>query len=128
MVAETFAIAWRRLDDIPDHAIPWLLGTARRVLANRRRKHHELPAAPAAIVPDHAEAVAGLATLVGAFNRLAEADRETLGLIAWDGLEPREAARVVGCSAATFAVRLHRARRRLEALLAEPASMTEERT
>jgi DNA-directed RNA polymerase specialized sigma24 family protein len=38
-VAETFLIAWRRLEDVPrgDGARPWLLGVARRVLANQRR-------------------------------------------------------------------------------------------
>lgn len=34
-------------------------------------------------------------------------------LVAWDGLEVREAARVLGCSQGAFRVRLHRARRRL---------------
>lgn len=33
MVAETFLVAWRRLDELPDEAKPWLLGVARRVLA-----------------------------------------------------------------------------------------------
>ena len=36
-----------------------------------------------------------------------------LALTAWDGLAPREAARVLDCTAATFSLRLHRARRRL---------------
>ena len=32
--ADTFLVAWRRLDDIPpeDKTLPWLYGTARRVL------------------------------------------------------------------------------------------------
>jgi hypothetical protein len=37
VVAEVFLIAWRRIDDLPDDPLPWLLGVARRVLANRRR-------------------------------------------------------------------------------------------
>jgi DNA-directed RNA polymerase specialized sigma24 family protein len=37
VVAETFAIAWRRLDRVPSHALPWLLVTARKVLANELR-------------------------------------------------------------------------------------------
>ncbi len=37
VVAVTFLVAWRRLDEVPEHARPWLLGVARRVLANRRR-------------------------------------------------------------------------------------------
>src|ERR1700753_2163822 len=35
--ADAFAIAWRRVDDLPRHPLPWLLQTARRVLANQRR-------------------------------------------------------------------------------------------
>lgn len=34
--ADTFLVAWRRLDDVPegDRALPWLYRVARRVLAN----------------------------------------------------------------------------------------------
>jgi len=36
LLAETFLIAWRRLDDIPDgHPLPWLYGVARRVSPRR---------------------------------------------------------------------------------------------
>src|SRR5437763_17145926 len=39
IVAETFAVACRRFDDVPDgeQALYWLYATARRVLANHRR-------------------------------------------------------------------------------------------
>jgi RNA polymerase sigma-70 factor (ECF subfamily) len=37
VVAETFLTTWRRLDEVPDPALPWLLGVARRVVANQRR-------------------------------------------------------------------------------------------
>jgi RNA polymerase sigma-70 factor (ECF subfamily) len=39
VVAETFLVAWRRLDKIPpgDEARLWLYGVARRQLANQRR-------------------------------------------------------------------------------------------
>jgi DNA-directed RNA polymerase specialized sigma24 family protein len=37
VVADTFLVAWRRLEDVPDDALPWLYGIARRVLANQRR-------------------------------------------------------------------------------------------
>lgn len=37
-VSETYAIAWRRLEDMPAGAeLGWLIGVARRVLANARR-------------------------------------------------------------------------------------------
>jgi hypothetical protein len=39
VVAETFLVAWRRLDDVPSGEVArlWLYGTARRVLANQQR-------------------------------------------------------------------------------------------
>lgn len=123
VVAETFTVAWRRLEDVPDGdgALPWLLATARKQLANRRRRddtRSRHAAGPFADTGrDPADDVAERSSLAAAFTLLSEEDRETLALIAWDGLQPREAALVTGCSAATFAVRAHRARRRLAVLL-----------
>src|SRR4051812_45380867 len=39
VVAETFLVAWRRLDEVPNDAGArlWLFGVARRVIANRYR-------------------------------------------------------------------------------------------
>ena len=39
VVAETFAVAWRNVDRLPDGdgALAWLLAIARRVIANQRR-------------------------------------------------------------------------------------------
>jgi RNA polymerase sigma-70 factor (ECF subfamily) len=54
-----------------------------------------------------------------ALAKLAPKDREALTLIAWDGLQPNEAALVLGEAPGTFRVRLHRARRRLRRLLEE---------
>ncbi len=56
VVAETFAVAWRRRADVPrdDAARLWLLGTARRVLANQRRsqgRQHRLRTRAAAVAP-----------------------------------------------------------------------------
>src|SRR5918999_4742963 len=36
-LAETFVVAWRRLDRVPAEPRAWLLAVARRVLANQRR-------------------------------------------------------------------------------------------
>lgn len=120
IVSETFLVAWRRLDDVPEDALPWLLATARRVLANQRRAAGRRPSiVPLEGVPDPdprisvAERVADRQAFAEAFDSLSPGDREVLALVSWDGLAPREAATVVGCSAATFSLRLHRARRRL---------------
>ena len=122
VVAETFVIAWRRLADVPERPLPWLLGVARRVLANHhrgeRRRHalvDELRAGRA-IPPPPEDAREGRA--LTALASLGERDREALLLHAWEGLGHAEAGIVMGCSPATFAVRLHRARRRFERELA----------
>ncbi|QFG27233.1 sigma-70 family RNA polymerase sigma factor [Actinomadura sp. WMMB 499] len=123
VVSETFTVAWRRLADVPDPPLPWLLGVARNVLragdraeARRAAVTAEFTADAARRAPrpgDVAEEVAERLAVLRAMATLSEADREILILVAWQGLAPRDAARVVGCSAAALRVRLHRARRRL---------------
>jgi RNA polymerase sigma-70 factor (ECF subfamily) len=121
--AETFAIAWRRLDAVPADPLPWLLQTARRVLANQRRSDkRRAPDGPSVPIsslsqPDPAvgiaDRVAERDAFAHGFEALSPPDREILTLVAWDGLRPAEAAKVIGCTAPVFSLRLHRARRRL---------------
>ena len=123
VVSETFLIAWRRFDAVPADALPWLLGVARKVLANQRRaagrRAPDGPLVPLEAVadPDPRAAVADLVAdrqaFAAAFAALGPGDREVLALVNWDGLAAREAATVLGCTPATFYLRLHRARRRL---------------
>lgn len=123
VASETFLIAWRRIDSVPQESLPWLLGTARKVLANRRRSAKRRSAVGQPIPLEVVEApdpgtpipdlVADRKAFAAAFAALSTRDREVLTLTAWDGLEPREAAQVMGCTAATYSLRLHRARRRL---------------
>ncbi len=129
VVSETFLVAWRRMPELPDdEELPWLLGVARRVVANAVRAQarevrldRHLRAALAAgvgvIEPDHAQVLCARDEALTSLARLNPRDQEALQLVAWEGLEIRDAARVVGCSATAFAVRLHRARRRLAQLL-----------
>lgn len=121
-VAQTFLVAWRRIDDIPENALPWLLGVTRRTLADQRRSAQRferlrgrLHAPPPA--DDIATGTAERDLVLSAFSRLRAADREVLQLVAWDGLSPADAGEVLGCTAATLSVRLSRARRRFEAEL-----------
>ncbi|MFD6177476.1 MULTISPECIES: RNA polymerase sigma factor [unclassified Isoptericola] len=126
VLSETFLVAWRRLDDVPDPALPWLLVVARNLVRNahraarRRRTLDEELASLAASAPLPEAAPEALAVerddLLRALARLTEREREAILLVAWDGLAPPEAAAVAGCSTATFHVRLHRARRRLSSL------------
>ena len=123
-VAETFVIAWRRLESIPRNELPWLLGVTRRVLANQRRRDatQEQVALRFAAEPVACEVRDSTLDpdLSLAFSKLGERDQELLRLIAWEGLAPAEAARVLGWSAVGTRVRLHRVRGRLQSLLARP--------
>ena len=74
---------------------------------------------------DAGDAFAERLDIHAAFRRLSERDREALALVAWEGLDHAAAARALGCSRAAFAVRIHRARRRLAASLAEPSTAHE---
>ena len=124
VVADVFVIAWRRLRDVPEDPLPWLLGVARRVMANRWRGATRAAAlrdrmmlerpslAPSvSMTPESSQVLRALSTM-------REKDRETLLLVAWEGLAPAQAAQVLGVSPNTFSARLSRARRRFERALA----------
>lgn len=122
VVSETFVVAWRRWAELRGDPLPWLLGVARRLTANHLRgearrsalseRLHEQPR-------EAAEAGRGDqdSRLAGALRALPARDREALMLVAWDGLEHRVAAAVMGCSTTAFTVRVHRARNRLRRAL-----------
>jgi RNA polymerase sigma factor (sigma-70 family) len=131
LVAEVFLVAWRRWDTAPrERVLPWLYGVARHVLANEirgRRRHRRLTERVAAhsvmpIEADHADEISDRVAVAAAFDRLSEADREVLRLVAWERLRGPECARVLGCSAAAFAWRLARARRRFRAALTQEST------
>jgi RNA polymerase sigma factor (sigma-70 family) len=119
VVAETFLTAWRRLEEVPAEAKPWLLGVARRVLANQRRAAGRRAALTDRVAnePQTVLHVPEGRPIVRALASLSEGDREVLLLAAWDGLSSEEAAASLGCSKAAAQVRLHRAKRRLRTAL-----------
>lgn len=124
IASEAFTAAWRHLDQAPDDPRLWLLGLARGALANSRRSDRRREALNERVAANLAPPPPGDEDLglADALARMGERDVEALLLVAWEGLSNAEAARVVGCSTAAFTVRLHRARRRLENLMARPAA------
>jgi len=117
--SETYAIAWRRFDEIPAIAgLPWLYAIARRVIANQRRgneRRHRL-----GLVLSRQRAPVGVAAVgsgpaIAALVRLRTDDQELLRLVAWEELNHGEIAEVLGISANAVAIRLHRARNRFRA-------------
>jgi len=118
IVAETFLVAWRRLDEVPGDALPWLIAVARLTLANherssRRQRALVIKVASLAPVEPGVPDFTGDWTVLEALSRLPESEREALTLIVWEGLTPQQAAVVLGCSGVAVRARLHRARRRL---------------
>jgi RNA polymerase sigma-70 factor (ECF subfamily) len=123
VVAETFLQAWRRWRDVPAPALPWLIGTARKVVQNQRRRDNRRSALHQRLVMlgDAARSAddAGLlatdrVTALGVLAALPEDQREALLLVAWDGLTPEQAAVAMGVRLGTFRVRTHRARKALQ--------------
>jgi RNA polymerase sigma-70 factor (ECF subfamily) len=129
IVAETFAVAWRRLDDIPDGqtALLWLFATARRVIANHSRKTQrrtQLVQRIGAQIATSAQLPSEIAELAAlearrALERLSADDREILMLVGWDGLDSKSLGYVLNCSPTAARIRLHHARSRLRVELAE---------
>jgi RNA polymerase sigma-70 factor (ECF subfamily) len=130
-LARTFEIAWRRLGDVPSEPLGWLLGVARRVLAEQRRAQSRQDAliermgqTATEASHDQVEALAVRELVIAAIGDLTPFQQEALTLIAWDGLSQREAAAALGCSRGALALRLHRARKQLRGALerADPKS------
>jgi len=124
VAADTFLVAWRRLDDVPAEPRAWLLGVARKVIAGQFRSETRRSALTLRLEGEAGRADVDLAAdladrdeVLAAFAGLRERDREVLRLVAWDGLDAADAAEVLGVTRLAFTVRLHRARRRLERAL-----------
>ncbi|WP_336213923.1 RNA polymerase sigma factor [Nonomuraea sp. LPB2021202275-12-8] len=126
VVADTFAIAWRRMGDLPRgrEARLWLFGVARRVLADHRRsavrrRSVELDAEIADLYGDAPDSGVELSAVAQVFRTLSDDDREILSLVAWEGLEREEIATMLGLSRNAVRIRLYRARRRFSRALDE---------
>ena len=126
IVSSTFVTAWRKFDQItPGSEKAWLLGVARNHCRNRfraRRRSDALTEAVARLAgPDSAQLYASrpdpaeFAPLLRALANLGPDEQELLELSIWQELTPTEIAMVLDVRQGTVRVRLHRARRRLEA-------------
>ena len=122
-VAETFLVAWRRLDEIHevDAALPWLYGTAYRVIANQRRSRartrslvqrlHDVSIRDVG-GPDPIVARQGDSDVVMlAVSRLSGIDQEILLLEIWEGLSHAEVATALAITPQAVRQRAYRARR-----------------
>lgn len=119
---QVLTITWRKLRVVPAEdreALAWMLGVARRCLANHRRAgtrrsalterlRNELTVACAE--PDTGSALRAEELL----QSMSVDDRELLTLIHWEGLTIAEAGAVIGLSPAAARKRLERVRRAVQ--------------
>lgn len=130
VVAETFAVAWRRIAHVPrgECARPWLFGTAHMVLLNQeraRRRQRSLAEKVRDVL--HGPQDRGTNTdlpererIKGAFASLTATDRELLQLHVWEELSADEIAVALDISIPAVWKRLQRARERLSSALEPP--------
>ncbi len=120
--AETFAVAWRRLEDVPDGdpALGWLYGVARRVLANEFRNNRRrgnllqrLVRTDAAPDPTPEMVVVRNERDAQVMAHLRSDDRELLRLALWEQVPHSEIAQMLGCSTQATTQRIYRATRRV---------------
>ena len=122
---DVLLVLWQKLPVLSqDDYLPWCYGVARRTLANRRRSHQRrirlldrMTREP--VLPEvHEEAgLDDYPQLASAFRQLGEQDREVLRLWAWEGLEAREIAIVLGVTANAVSLRLSKAKKKLGRLI-----------
>ena len=128
LLGETMLQAWRRVDAFPweDTARQrmWLFTIAAHVLANHRRSRRRRTALTERLrshlgrvedVPDSSEAVA----VRDAVLRMAQAQRELVMLIHWDGFTVMEAAELLGLNPSTARSRYAAARAVLRQALSD---------
>ena len=122
-LADTFMVAWRRLDDVPtgEQARLWLFGVARRVVSTmqrgtRRRSRltaKSMAQADTGAVTIDTETVVVRrsedARLLKAIGTLRPADQELVRLKAWEELSHADIGEILGISSHAVDMRLNRA-------------------
>ena len=123
VVSETLLVAWRRRDEVPEgYERAWLFGVARNTILTAARSARRLSllrskmrGATAPAWADNSTEVSDRASaLLPALSGLREADREILMLVAWEEMSHAEIGEAMGISPNAVAIRVHRARKRLE--------------
>ncbi len=133
LVAETFVVAWRRFDEIPEREqeLFWLYGVAGHILLNTlrgRQRSFRLELRLASVreldqdMPRYSEQ--DIKLLMAALERLRSEERELLHLIYWEHLSYRDVGRVLGCSEKAAGIRVSRARQHLRQLINEANNST----
>jgi RNA polymerase sigma factor (sigma-70 family) len=127
IVSEAFLVAWKRWPNRPqraDEMRPWLFGIARNVMRSSGRHEQirlrlEGPAiAHQDWLNDGLDRLESDLVLSSALAAISGDDREIILLVAWEDLDSSGLAIALGISKTAARVRLHRARKRLAAEVA----------
>lgn len=134
VVAETFLVVWRRRDEVPEgFERAWLFGVARNTILTAARSARRLSSlrsklrstTPPLWADNPAEVTDRASALLPALRSLREADREILMLVAWEEMSHADIGQAMGISPNAVAIRVHRARKRLEDRMAALAGRSE---
>ncbi len=122
VVADTFLIAWQRFDQVDEEdSLPWLFGVAYRVISTGRRDSiRDATTHGRYVIAEPADyefdfegwltAKDELSKVMAALKHLSKPDREILMLVAWENLDIKDIAIVLGIAYPAARTRLHRAR------------------
>lgn len=128
VAAATFATVWTHFGRVPPlYPRPWLLGVVRNIIRNRDRAGRREVAVFEKLISQRGRTSASLSNddvlfedvepVLAAMRKLREGDQEILMLATWGELAPEELAIALGVTTNAATVRLHRARRRLRAMM-----------
>jgi RNA polymerase sigma-70 factor, ECF subfamily len=119
LMSEVFLVAWRR-ENLPEDPVPFLIGVARNVLRNAKRRQSRHPTQELleqGSAPSAEDSALATLELREALLSLSDDDREILTLIAWEGLSTAQLSELYGLSANAIYVRVSRARAHLATAL-----------
>jgi len=134
IVAEVFTVAWRRRTELPPAPEDrlWLFGVARRYVFDHYRRNGrsrqlvDRLGHARDISPESSEILSN-GRVAAALERIRPSDREVLLLAFWDEMSHADIASILHCSPNAVALRLKRAKRRLEVLLDLSRTASEDR-
>lgn len=114
VIAEVFAAAWRRREDVPEDAVTWLYQAARNAVLHEQRsfsRRRNLRSALRLVRPAE-QTPSGHMEVEAVLQQLSPIDAEILRLSIWDQLRPSEIAAVLEITPEAARARLMRARTR----------------
>ena len=135
VVNESFLIAWRRWDKLPelDRELPWLYAIAFRVLSNQRRSRDRRKRLLDRLVlerlpHEESDESLDLASLAHGLQRLNDDERTLLEFVYWERLSYRDIALVLDISENAAGIRITRVKKKLKTLVETAGASTDNPT